>query len=115
MEERIIKLYSKINCGLMPDDSEAVLPHFVEKMNQYLDNIIIMETEVKDILDILNVNKASGPDMISNRMLKYISTSVSKPVSIFYNRSLQKGIFPEPWKHSQVVPIFLKRRKNNIS
>ena len=34
------------------DDSEAVLPPFVEKTNQYLDNIIIMETEVKDILDI---------------------------------------------------------------
>ena len=53
------------------DDSEAILPPFVEKTNQYLDNVIIMEPEVKDILDILNVNKASGPDMISNRMLKY--------------------------------------------
>ena len=90
------------------DDSEAVLPPFAEKTNQYLDNVIIMETEMKDILDILNVNKASGPDMISNRMLKYTSTSVSKPLSILYNRSLQEGIFPEPWKHSQVVLIFNK-------
>lgn len=90
------------------DDSEAILPPFVEKTNQYLDNVIIMEPEVKDILDILNVNKASGPDMISNRMLKYTSTSVSKPLSILYNRSLPEGIFPEPWKHSQVVPIFKK-------
>ena len=59
------------------DDSEAVLPPFVKQTNHYLDNVIIMKTEVKDILDILNVNKASGPDMISNSMLKYTSASIS--------------------------------------
>ena len=67
------------------DDSEAFLPPFVEKTNQYLDNIIIMEIEVKDILHILNVNKASGPEMISNRMLKCTSTSISKSLGILYN------------------------------
>lgn len=90
------------------DDSQAVLPPLVEKTNQYLENIIIMDSEVEDILDILNVNKASGPDMISNRMLKYTSTSLSKPLSILYNRSIKERIFPEPWKHSQVVPIYKK-------
>ena len=54
-----------------------------------------METEVKDILAILNVNKALGPYMVSNRMLKYTSTSVSKPLSILYDRSLQEVIFLE--------------------
>ena len=50
---------------------------------------------MKDILAILNVNKALGPDMVSNRMLKYTSTSVSKPLSILYDRSLQEVIFLE--------------------
>ena len=63
---------------------------------------------MKDILDIVNVNKASRPDRISNRMLKYTSTSKSKPLSISYNRSPQEGIFQEPWKHFQVVPIYKK-------
>ena len=50
-----------------------------------------MESEVKSILDILNVNKASGPDKINNSMLKCTSTSVSKPLCILQNRSQSKG------------------------
>lgn len=90
------------------DDSNASLPPFFERTNQYLENITITENEVKDILQNLNVNKASGLDMVSNRMLKYTASTVCKPLCIIFNRSIQDGIFPEPWKNSQLVPIHKK-------
>ncbi|CAC5358291.1 unnamed protein product [Mytilus coruscus] len=55
-----------------------------------LDNIILQEHEVKVILQITNVNKASGPDGISPRLLKIASDIVAKPLCYIFNLSLAK-------------------------
>lgn len=94
------------------NDSTASLPPFEEKTDKSTDDVIITEKKVKDILDILNVNKASGLDMISKRMLKYTSASISKPLEILFNRSIQEGVFPEIWKLAQVVPMYKKGEKS---
>ena len=52
------------------DDSQADLPPFVELTDNSLDTIEITEEEVNDVLENLDPNKASGPDMISNKMVK---------------------------------------------
>ena len=55
------------------DDSQADLPPFVELTDNSLDTIEITEEEVNDVLENLDPNKASGPDMISNKMVKKTS------------------------------------------
>ena len=56
------------------DDSDNDLPNFENRTDSILSNINITQTDVKDILSSLIVNKASGPDGISHRMLKkYLS------------------------------------------
>lgn len=77
------------------DDSNAVLPPFYEKTDKILEDVVISENKIKDVLDICNVNKASGPDLISYKMLKAVSSEVSKPLAIIMNRSLSEGRFPE--------------------
>ena len=77
--------------------------------------IIITENEVKEIVDLLNINKASGPDLINHKMLKYVSTAVSNPLTIIFNRSLQEKHYPEPWKKNNVVPLFKKGDKADSS
>lgn len=52
------------------DDTNATLPLFYEKTNKVLDKIETTEKEVQDIIDSLNLNKASGPDLISHKMIK---------------------------------------------
>ena len=52
------------------DDSHADLPPFVELTDNFLDTIKITEEEVNDVLENLDPNKASVPDMISNKMVK---------------------------------------------
>ena len=53
------------------------LPNFQNKTNINLDSIVITANEVKEILDILHVNKASGSDLINHKMLKHVSDAVS--------------------------------------
>ena len=95
------------------DDSNAVLPSFYEKTDKTLEEFIITEHEIKDVLDISNVNKASGPDLISYKMLKAVSLEVSKPLAIIMNRSLSEGKFPENWKRSLVMPLYKKGDKTS--
>jgi hypothetical protein len=40
------------------------------RTNNFLRDIVITTDEIVDIIKILNPNKASGPDIISHKMLK---------------------------------------------
>ena len=74
------------------DDSQAELPPFTVLTDATLDNFEITEDEVNDVIENLDPNKASGPDLISNKMLKILSKVVAKPRCIIFNRSLHEGI-----------------------
>lgn len=74
-----------------------------KKHDKRIDKIEITEQEVKVVIEPLNINKASGPDLISHKMLKGISVTVSKALCINFNLFLQKCDFPDDWKNSNVV------------
>ena len=86
------------------------LPDFHSLTNHILQNIIVTEEQTEKILLELDINKANGPDNISNKLLKNVATSISKPLTKLFNRSLQEGIFPDQWKHAHVCPVLKKRR-----
>ena len=54
------------------DDNEVPLPHFENRTQPFFSEININNSEVIDILKTLKVNKATGPDGISHRMLKIL-------------------------------------------
>ena len=64
---------------------------------------------------VLNPNNASGDDGISYKMIKGVSKSISKPLSILLNRLLNEGIFPDSWKIVDVIPIFKKGDRSSPS
>ena len=69
--------------------------------------------EVKKILKSLNVNKATGPDGISNFLLKNTADVLAKPLCKFFNYFLEAGVFPSDWKTSNVVPVHKKNNAQN--
>ena len=62
----------------------------------------------------LDINKASGPDNLGNLVYTNLEKTVSKSVLLFFQTFLYKGIFPETWKLSEVVPIFKVGKKCDI-
>ncbi|MCG7882888.1 MAG: hypothetical protein JAY96_15005, partial [Candidatus Thiodiazotropha endolucinida] len=94
------------------DDSNVRLPPFTALTEQSLERIEITVQEVKDIIDSLCVNKASGPDLISHRMLKGVSSAISVPLSMMFNRFLLECEFPDDYKSSLVIPLFKKGESN---
>ena len=94
------------------DDSNTQLPLFEAKTNNRLSDISCTATEVETLIKLL---KATGPDEISNRMLKLASKEVSIPLSILFNRSFREGSFSMNWKESSVLPLFKKGDKSQPS
>ena len=69
--------------------------------------------EDKKILKSLNANKATGPDGISNFLLKNIADVLAKLLCHLFNYSLEAGVFPSDWKTSNVVPVHKKNDAQN--
>ena len=59
--------------------------------------------EVELTMKALPIGKATGPDGISNRMLKEISKEISIPVAAFFNYSFSIGKVPDAFKESHAV------------
>jgi hypothetical protein len=64
--------------------------------------------EIIDVIQILDPNKATGPDKISHKMLKISPEKIAKPLLIIFNKSLQQSKYPSNWKSAHVVAIFKK-------
>ena len=89
------------------DDSNKVLPD-INRPEYALNSIEICIQDVKDVLMNLNIYKACGPDVLSPRLLKEGATVLAEPLSILFNRSLEKCYFPVIWKDANVSPIYKK-------
>ena len=88
--------------------SNTPLPTFTYLTHARLLNITITPTSVKNILKSLDTNKAVGPDLISNKILKECAESLSEPLSELFQKSLDEGIYPSAWKEALVSAIFKK-------
>ena len=97
------------------NEDNVLLPDLRMKTNRILNSISITENEVQDIIKTLDINKACGSDSISHRMLKNTCLSISKPLSILFNRSISEGIYPDIWKIANVTPLFKKGDKSDVS
>ena len=52
------------------EDANVPFPDIELKTDNFLRDIVITTEEIVDIIKIINPNKASGPDIISHKMLK---------------------------------------------
>ena len=90
------------------DDNNEEIPNIEKKTNEFFPDILIQEQEILDIISIIPVNKAIGPDGISHKMLKSCKDTISRPLCKLFNKSLSLKVFPDCWKLAHVIPLFKK-------
>ena len=83
--------------------------HFRTKAK--LSEVIFNPVKVYSVLKQLQTCKASGPDLISNKMLKETAEVMAKPLSDIFNKSMEYGSFPSIWKRANVMPVFKKANR----
>ena len=89
-------------------DNNDDLPPFTYVTDARLDQIIVTEEQVKQILLSLTTNKSTGPDFISNKLLKECADTLCGPLTYIFQLSLQQGIYPDSWKEAMITAIFKK-------
>ena len=58
------------------------------------------------LLNGVKINKATGIDKISNRILKLAAPVIYKNLTDLFNLSITSGVFPSDWKIAKVSPLF---------
>ena len=97
------------------NDDGARLPELnVNAIPGQISNIVLRESEVEDILKILNPSKASGPDLISPRLLKASAGILKYPLCKLFNLSLEKATYPSQWKRANVTPVFKSNNSSDV-
>ena len=87
------------------DESNNSFPDPVQSHHS-LNNITITVSDVDDVLKLLNISKASGPDLINPRLLKAGVTELKALFCKLFNLSLSQSVFPADWKQANVTPVF---------
>ena len=63
------------------------------------------------LLNGLNINKASGPDGLSARVVKECSSEIAPILALIYNESLAQDTVPDDCRQANVAPVFKKGEK----
>ena len=88
------------------DDRDAPLPAILPTtLESELNTIVLITDEVESVLKILPVGKATGPNGLSNRILRELSHELSIPYCSLFNQSLDTGDVPSSYKEANVCPV----------
>ena len=93
-------------------DDLILMPRSPDTPRIYSD-LLCTESEIFDLLASLDISKATGPDGISARMLKYTAETITPIITSLFNQSILTGTVPDLWKLSLVVPIHKQGDKSN--
>ena len=90
----------------MLNETNAVLPNLIPlALNSELNTIVLTPLEVESVLKTLIIGKASGPNGLSNRILKELSSQLCTPFCSLFNQSLRTGYLPACYKEANVCPV----------
>ena len=98
------------------DISNASLPNEqITECTNLIDHIDVHEKEIAELLNIIDVNKATGPDGISGRILKEAGLAIVPSLTKIIKLSLETSLVPKHWKKANVIPIHKKESKNLVT
>ena len=61
------------------------------------------------------IQKLTGPNGISTRLLREVATEIAELLTYLYNFSLQSGSIPSDWKQSNVTAVYKHGPHNDPS
>ena len=94
------------------DDSNKTLPNITQPEYALNSNEISIQ-DVKEILMHLNIYKVCDPELLSSRLLKEGTAALAKPLSILFNRSLEKKVTFQLLGKMQMYRQFIKTMTNH--
>ena len=73
-----------------------------------MSDIGVTQPGVLKLLASLDPKKSTGPDQLSPRILKEVSSEVTPVLTYIFNHSLSTGIVPVDWRLANIFPLHKK-------
>lgn len=89
------------------EEVEDTVQDFLENDDDSVVELTTQE-EIRDLLSTVKIRKASGPDEISNRELKFLPVNAILALTAIINAILSLRYFPTRWKSANVIFILKK-------
>ena len=99
-------------CSLVKNAS--TLPNLEYKTDERLNYFEINEDNILSIIKNLNASTAHEWDKTSIRMMKLCGKTIAIPLKMIFRSMLEKGVFSNDWKKSNVVSIHKRDSKKLI-
>ena len=87
------------------------IPKLSLRTEATVSDFYVTKDKVKQEITKMNINKSCGPDEISPRIIKELVDSLSEPIAVLLNKTMEYGILPVDWKRANISPIFKKGSK----
>ena len=83
---------------------DGIIPYFCSRANTHLDRIDFTQEIVAQALKNLNNSTSTGPEGISNILLKKYAYSLAIPLTYIFDMSLKTCKLPDEWKTAPITP-----------
>ena len=98
------ELANDLNKFFVRFDDDALRGNYPNLPDDFDFDVITTEEVIK-YFKCCKIGKASGPDGICNRILKYCAHDFAPVFTDIFNFCLRKGILPDNWKLSSITPL----------
>ncbi len=96
-------------------EDTSYLPDIGDSNTPSMPHITVTQKGVEKLLSNLVEHKAAGPDAISPRLLKHLSSVISPALTKIYQLSIDTGAVPKDWRGASIVPVFKKGDKSKAA
>ena len=111
-EEEMAEVMNKCFQTVFTEEGEFERPNEDEE-GGLLREVVVHKRDIEKLMEGLNVNKAPGPDGVSNWILKECKEQLVDKIYDLLSMSLDKGILPRDWKRANIVPIYKGGNRSN--
>ena len=111
------KFYSTLGESLAQNipRSKVSVNDYLAKIPQNLHSMVLFPTSHHEVDKLIaSLPSSSGHDDISNILLKSLRTSLSYPLTIIMNQSLETGVFPDRMKLAEVIPLYKNKAMDHL-
>ena len=91
-----------------PSLAEPPVTRTTPLFSNHITEVQLTVSEVVQVLRSLDVNKASGPDAIPNKILINVADNIAPSLCRLFNLSLSLGEVPANWKLANIAAVFKK-------
>ena len=114
-QQKKLKLLSNQHTSVFTKEPTENLPNIAGKPETPMSDFEFTSNGIEKLLSDLNSSKASGPDLLPTRILKFIASEIPPVLSVIFQQSYDTGTVPTDWTQANITAVFKKGDKTKPS